>query len=124
MIIIENIDHVGLTVSSLDKSIQFFKELFDFEIVERITNANQAFIRVGDIILYLNEVSGYRCPEETKNHISFYIDEEDFDDAVDELGEREVPIVFGPENLRKGQSVVFLDPDGNRIELCYPRMNP
>lgn len=124
MIVIENIDHLGLTVSNLEKSIQFFKELFDFETIEKIANSKQAFIRVGDIVLGLYEIEGYKCPEGLKNHISFYIDEEDFEDAVEELNEREVPIVFGPENLRKGQSVVFLDPDGNQIELCYPRMNP
>jgi len=48
------------------------------------------------------------------------VDEEDFEDAVEEIQEREIEIVFGPENIRKGKTVVFLDPDGNQIELSYP----
>jgi len=74
-------------------------------------------------MLGLFEVEGYSNQTNSKNHLSFYVDEEDFDDAVDEIRERDIPIVFGPENIRKGQSVVFLDPDGNQIELCYPRMS-
>ena len=44
----------------------------------------------------------------------------DFEDAVDEIQEKEIEIVFGPEDIRKGKTVVFLDPDGNQIELSYP----
>ena len=35
MIVIESIDYIGLTVSNLDNAIEFYKELFDFEVVER-----------------------------------------------------------------------------------------
>lgn len=122
MIVIESVDHVGLTVSDLDRSIEFYRDLFDFEILEKFGDARQAFLRVGDIVIGLYEVEGYKNQENTKNHLSFYVDEQDFDDAVDEINEKEIPIVFGPDNLRKGKSVVFLDPDGNQIELCYPRM--
>ncbi len=122
MIVIESVDHVGLTVSNLDRSIEFYRDLFDFDILERFGDTRQAFLRVGDIVIGLYEVEGYKHQEGTKNHLSFYVDEEDFDDAVDEINEKEIPIVFGPDNLRKGKSVIFLDPDGNQIELCYPRM--
>ncbi len=122
MIVIESIDHIGLSVSNLESSIEFYKELFDFEVVEKMSNSREAFIKVGEIVIGLFEVEGYASQKSTKNHISLYIDEEDFDDAVDELREKEIPIVFGPENIRNGKSVVFLDPDGNQIELCYPRM--
>lgn len=123
MIVIEAVDHIGITVSNLERSIEFYRELFDFEIIEKYGDVRQAFMRVGEIVLGLYEVEGYKNPAGTKNHISFYIDEEDFEDAVDEIKKREIPIVFGPDNLRKGKSVVFLDPDGNQIELCYPRMS-
>ncbi|MCX7678204.1 MAG: VOC family protein [Spirochaetes bacterium] len=123
MIVIESVDHVGITVSNLERSIEFYRELFDFEIIEKFSDARQAFLRVGDIVLGLYEIEGYKNQSGTKNHISFYIDEEDFEDAIDEIKERDIPIVFGPDNLRKGKSVVFLDPDGNQIELCYPRMS-
>lgn len=120
MIVIESINHLGLTVSNLENSIKFYKELFDFEVVEN--NADQAIIKEGDIHISLFQEENYKSQEHTKNRISFYIDEDDFDDAVDELKERGIPIVYGPENIRKGQSVVFLDPDSNQIELSYPKL--
>jgi catechol 2,3-dioxygenase-like lactoylglutathione lyase family enzyme len=122
MIVIESIDHIGLTVSNLEASIDFYRDLFDFEVVEKLASVGQAFLRVGEVIIGLYESEGYKNQDGTKNHLSFFIDEEDFEDAVDELKDNNIKIVYGPENLRNGQSVVFLDPDGNQIELCYPRM--
>lgn len=123
MIVIESIDHIGITVSDLEKSVEFYRDLFDFEVIEKMSNAKQAFIKVGEIIIGLFEEDGYKNQKNTKNHISLYVDEVDFDDAVDELNANEIPIIFGPENIRNGKSVIFLDPDGNQIELCYPRMS-
>jgi len=119
MIVIERVGHIGLNVSNLDDSLNFYQELFDFEVVERINNSNNAYIRVGDILICLYEVDGYRDQKGVKNRISFFIDDDDFDDALDELKEREISIVFGPENLKDGRRIVFLDPDKNEIELCY-----
>jgi metallothiol transferase len=124
MIVIESIDHIGLSVSKLDRSIEFYRDLFDFEVIEKMSSSREAFIKVGEIVIGLYEVEGYRHQKGTKNHISLYIDEEDFDDAVDELKDKNITIIFGPENIRNGKSVVFADPDDNQIELCYPRMNP
>ena len=123
MIVIESVNHIGITVSDLDKSIKFYKELFDFDVVENMSNAGQAFLKMGDIVLSLIEVPGYKNSGDSKNCISFYVDEEDFDDAMDEIEESGLKVVFGPENIRKGQRVVFADPDGNHIELSYPRID-
>ncbi|HOW82104.1 MAG TPA: VOC family protein [Spirochaetota bacterium] len=121
MIVIESVNHIGITVSNLNNSINFYKELFDFEIADKSTEG-QVFLKMGDIVLCLYEVEGYKNQEGIKNRICFYVDEEDFDDALDELEESEIEIVYGPENLRNGRSVVFLDPDRNQIELSYPRV--
>ena len=122
MIVIESLNHISITVSDLDKSVKFYKELFDFDVVEQISGAGQAFLKMGDILIALNEVDGYKNQQNNKNCVSFYIDEEDFEDAVDELKENEIKIIYGPENLRNGQSVIFLDPDSNHIELSYPKI--
>lgn len=120
MIVIESINYVALTVSNLENSIKFYKELFDFEVIEN--NANQALIREGEIVIRLNEIEKFKVQSDSKNMVSFILDEDDFDDAVDEINEKNLTIVSGPENIRKGQSIVILDPDGNQIELCYPRI--
>jgi len=120
MIVIESISYLGLTVSNLENAIKFYRDLFDFEVIEN--NSNQAFIKEGDIIISLYEAEKYKTQTDSKNRVSFIVDEDDFEDAVDELNAKNIPIVSGPENIRKGRSVVFLDPDGNQIELCHPKL--
>ncbi len=123
MIVIEGINHIGLTVSNLDKSIQFYRDLFDFEVIEKMGSSGIAFLRMGDIIIGLYEDEDYKNSTDTKNRLSFFVDEEDFDDAIDELESAEIEIIYGPENIRGGQLLVFVDPDGNQIELSYPKVS-
>ncbi len=123
MIVIESVNHIGITVSDLERSIRFYKELFDFDVIENISNSGQAFLKMGDILLSLVEVKDYKNSKDSKSCISFYVDEEDFEDALDEIGEMELEVVAGPENIRKGERVVFADPDGNQIELSYPKID-
>ncbi len=123
MIVIEGINHIGLTVSNLDASIQFYRDLFDFEVIEKMGSSGIAFLRMGDIVIGLYEDEGYKNTDETSNRISFFVDEEDFDDAIEELEHAEIEITYGPENIRGGQLLVFCDPDGNQIELSYPKVS-
>ncbi|MCP4138356.1 MAG: hypothetical protein GY754_45765 [bacterium] len=122
MIVIDSMNHIGITVSNLEESVKFYKELFDFEVAEKISNSNQALMKMGDILIALYEVEGYKCPENSETLVSFFVDEEDFEDALDELEEAELQIVYGPENIRNGQTVIFLDLDDNKIELAYPKI--
>ncbi len=122
MIVIEGVNHIGVTVSNLEASVEFYKDLFDFDMLEKISNSGQAFMKMGESIICLYESEGYKCSEDSKNSLSLSVDEDDFEDALDEIEERKLEIVFGPENIRKGQTVIFLDPDKNRIELSYPQI--
>jgi catechol 2,3-dioxygenase-like lactoylglutathione lyase family enzyme len=122
MIVIESINHIGITVSNLEESVKFYRELFDFDLIDKASGPGLAFMRVADISIGLYESPGFKNTDAVKHRIAFYVDEEDFEDAIDELNEREIEITFGPENIRKGKTVVFLDPDGNQIELSYPAM--
>ena len=120
MIVIEGVNYIGLTVSNLEESTRFYRDLFDFDVVDKMSGAGQAFLRMGEMLIALNEEEGFQSPENSGYAISFFVDEEDFDDALEELEEKEITIVHGPENIRNGQTVVFVDPDGNKIELSYP----
>jgi len=123
MIVIESVNHIGLTVSDLERSIKFYRDMFDFEVIDKLSTAGVAYLKMADIVIGLYEVGKYSANGDSNNKISFYVDEEDFDDAVEELRELETKIVHGPENIRYGQSVVLLDPDGNQIELSYPKID-
>ncbi|MDR3237589.1 MAG: VOC family protein [Spirochaetia bacterium] len=121
MIIIESINTVGLTVSDLEKSIAFYKDLFDFDLIEKLSNAGTAYLKIGEMVLALTENKSFSA-HDSGCVVSFFVDEGDFDDAAEELEELQIPIVYGPENIRSGQLLVFTDPDGNRIELAYPKI--
>ena len=123
MIVIESVNHIGITVSELDSSVRFYRDLFDFDVIENISNAGQAFLKMGDIMISLTEVPGFKNSKDSKSCISFYVDEEDFEDAIEELEESGIAIIAGPENIRKGKRLVFADPDGNHIELSYPKID-
>ena len=112
MIIIESVNHIGLTVSDLEKSIKFYKDVFDFEVIDKLSTSGIAYLKMTDIIIGLFEEEDFEGDSNSNNRLSFFVDEEDFDDAVEELKELEVNIIHGPENLRNGQSVVFQDLDG------------
>ncbi len=120
MIIIEGINYIGISVSSLDDSIKFYRDLFDFDVIDKFSTSGTAFMKVADMVLGLYEVKGFKNDPASKNRISFFVDEEDFEDALVELENNKIEITYGPENLRGGKTVVFLDPDGNQIELAYP----
>jgi len=122
MVVIEGINHIGITVSNLEKSVEFYKDLFDFDVLEKFSNSGQVFMKIGDSIICLYESEGYVANENSKSSLSLFVDEDDFEDALDEIEERNLEIVYGPENIRKGQTVVFLDIDKNRIELSYPQV--
>jgi metallothiol transferase len=122
MIVIESVNHIGITVSNLEESTKFYKDLFDFDVIDKASSPGLAFMRVADISIGLYEVPGFKNAEKSKSRIAFYVDEEDFEDAVEEIQERNIEIIFGPEDIRKGKMVVFLDPDGNQIELSYPML--
>ena len=46
------------------------------------------------------------------------MDDDDFEDAVEEIEESGLTVISGPENVRNGKKIVITDPDGNRIALC------
>jgi len=117
MIIIETIDHISLSVSDIEKSIEFYRENFGFDLTEHASGSPEAFLQVADIKLRLfREESGKVA--KTGGYVAFYVDEEDFEDAIDEIEDSELEIISGPENIRNGKKVVISDPDGNKIALC------
>ena len=124
MIIIERLQEISFAVSNLENSISFYKDIFGFDIVEWQGGSKEVRMQMGDINLRLCEVENYSVAEESENYLTFYVDDDDFDDAVDEIEENEIAIVFGPDNIRNGsdntkngRKVVILDPDGNRLGL-------
>ncbi len=119
MIVIENLDHISLGSSNLEKTINFYKELFDCEILEK--NEKFALLEVDRIILKLNYIPNYKFPinNPAAFTITFSLDVDDFTNAIIELEQLDINIEHGPVPIEGGESLLIKDPDGHWIELKY-----
>ncbi|HEY1407025.1 MAG TPA: VOC family protein [Spirochaetota bacterium] len=119
MIVIENIDHVCLAVNDIEKSIEFYRDFFGFDVVEHMSGSPDALLQVGDIRLKLTSDDGGK--NKSNGYVAFYVDEEDFEDALEEIEENNLTVVSGPDDYRAGKSIIIQDLSGNRIALCYSK---
>ncbi len=98
------INHVALEVDDIDAALDFYGELFDFELRGR--SETMAFIDLGD--QFLNFSTGRRQAPDDERHFGLVVDDRRLVyDALERLGMELLP----------GPFMDFLDPWGNRIEL-------
>ena len=118
----QQIDHIGLNVADLEQSIVFYRDMLGFELIEKWDDTKQAFMGTGGtrVVLGLMEMPSYDFFAHTMSHIAFACDEEDFPRVVDKVHEWGLQIVAGPKTQRGGQTLLFRDPSGNILEICYP----
>lgn len=117
MIIIESFHSISFTVSDIERSIAFYRDIFGFDIIERHSGSNEALMQVGDIVLRLIEESSSSEPLRDEDYIAFSIDDDDFDEALDQIDEYGIHVVSGPDSLRSGRKIIITDPDKNKIAL-------
>ena len=116
-------DHVGLNVTDLDKSIAFYQDMFGFAVIEKWDDLKQAFIGADSAVLGLMEVANYDYSIYTMAHIAFPCSKNDFADVVAKVKNLGLDIVSGPKSQRGGETILFRDPSGNILEVCYPSIN-
>jgi len=97
------INHVVLEVDDLDKALEFYGGLFEFELRGR--GDHNAFIDLGDQFVQLT--LGRTQVADTKRHFGFVVDDrEAVKRAMDRLGIKSI-----------NERMNILDPWGNRIEI-------
>ncbi|MBN1500205.1 MAG: VOC family protein [Spirochaetes bacterium] len=119
MIIIESLNYVSISVSDIENSVKFYKDMFEFDVVEKQSGSKEAVLQIGEFYLRLCQIENFSKNSRDEDFLCFTVDEDDFDDILDEVEENSIPVVFGPENIRNGQKIVITDPDGNKIALSY-----
>ncbi len=119
MIIIESLNYVSISVSDIENSVKFYKDLFEFDVLEKQSGSKEAVLQIGDFLLRLCQIDDYSKNSRKEDYLCFTVDEDDFEDIIDEVEESKIPVVFGPENIRNGQKIIISDPDGNKIALSY-----
>jgi lactoylglutathione lyase len=98
------VNHVALEVGDLEQALDFYGNLFEFELRGRISG--MAFLDMGDQFIALSE--GRSAPPDRDRHFGLVVDDKD---AVRAALDR-----AGVEVLA-GRGLDFRDPWGNRIQV-------
>ena len=118
-LIATSIDHVNMKVKNLQQSVEFYKNLFGFDIKQEM-NPNKAdapskIIGNDKIKLCLYEISDM-TPEGGINHFGFNI--LNFARVLEKCEKLNVEILYGgPIDWEKSRSVYIKDPNGYELEL-------
>jgi catechol 2,3-dioxygenase-like lactoylglutathione lyase family enzyme len=115
-----SMDHVNMNVKNLTKSVEFYKNLFGFEIRKADNSPNKLdapsqIIGNDSIKLCL-----YEDPQMSTSggiaHFGFHV--ANFDQIMNKCKELNVEVLYGgPVEFEKSRSVYIKDPSGYDIEL-------
>jgi len=129
MIPIQGIDHAAINTAELDRSLEFYTKVLGLKVTDREPSKPglEYFLDCGSSLIGLiqGDPKGEKHLLQNDglggNHISFRVNSRDFDQAVEELKNSNVPIQF-VKKREKSWSVYFNDPDGNKLEItAWPK---
>lgn len=115
---IKSLNHLLFSVSDLEKSIEFYKNVFDAKLL--VKGRSTAYFDLNGIWLALNEEKNIPRNEIklSYTHIAFSIDETEFDVIHQKLVNLNVNILSGRDRDEKDKkSIYFTDLDGHKFEL-------
>jgi catechol 2,3-dioxygenase-like lactoylglutathione lyase family enzyme len=119
---LERLDHVALTVTDVDSSIEWYRDVLGLEHVhEEEWGRNPAFLTTGSTGLALFPAQGSEPPPKGHPdglamwHLAFRADRRNFDAARQELESRSIRYSFSDHGL--AHSIYFHDPDGHLVEI-------
>jgi catechol 2,3-dioxygenase-like lactoylglutathione lyase family enzyme len=111
---ITGINHVTLSVKSVDESFAFYTRTLGLTPVARWPKG--AYLLAGDLWLALvldTEVRPGPLPEYT--HLAFSVPQQDFKTLSDRV--RASGATIWQDNWTEGDSLYFLDPNGHKLEI-------
>jgi len=112
---VSSIDHINMSVKNLAQSVEFYKNLFGFEIKKEQPEEKSKIIGNDNVKLCLYEDSEMK-PEGAIAHFGFHV--ENFDEIINICTSLGVKIYYdGPVQFEKSRSIYISDPNGYDIEL-------
>lgn len=111
---ITGLNHITISVRSLDKSFSFYKDILGFR--PKIKWNKGAYFEVGNLWIVIFEDGNVRVNELTEyTHFAFSVAEENFSAMSKRIIESKAKIF--QENSSEGDSLYFLDPNGHKLEI-------
>ena len=123
------LDHVGVKVTNLDRSIKFYNELFGFQLVDRrmlgSSNVEAAAIQVGRSIIFLLNTAEFKSCDSDEHggvdHFCLTFTDDEFREIIDRMQKMGVnlegKVVPRTGATGRSDSQYIFDPDNNRIEV-------
>jgi len=121
--------HIGLTVSKLEESSDFFTSLLGWKEVKRNDEYPAIYVSDGSIMLSLWAVKEETSIQFNKNknvglhHLAFHVESEEALVTIHRrLANNGTKVEFAPEQLGKGpaQHMMCYEPSGIRVEFIWP----
>ncbi|WP_404460705.1 FosM family fosfomycin resistance protein [Sutcliffiella horikoshii] len=115
---IKGLNHFLFSVSDLEVSTKFYKDVFDAKLL--VKGRNTAYFDLNGMWLALNVEEDIPRNEiyQSYTHTAFSIEEEEFDEIYEKLRKLNVNILSGrPRDERDKKSIYFTDPDGHKFEF-------
>jgi glyoxylase I family protein len=118
------LDHVGLKVTDMDRTLDFYRRLGLTLLRTSGPNADglrSAVIQVGSQELNVFSIPTLSPPRRENSvgmdHFCLIVDAASVDDVITDLRTAGIDIVRGPVERRDGTALFVHDPDGVRVEL-------
>ncbi|HWP60961.1 MAG TPA: VOC family protein [Candidatus Acidoferrales bacterium] len=130
MIKTKGVYHLGIPVDDMERAIKFYTEVLGMEVFK--TGADdmgrtlaRAELRSGNDIVVLFQrpkpLARNGFEQDGATHQAFTVDPEDFELAVQKMGEWGVKIHSTPlVNRERGRGFYFFDTEGNLLQLYAP----
>ena len=117
------LNHITIRVNRIDASKEFYGDILGFEVIRTMGQSMAVYdIGGGDTMVIVEAETSYdpTSRDFRVDHFGFYVETpEKIDELAKYFREKEVTIMSGPANRKKGRFLFIADPDGNMIEFMY-----